>query len=87
MKYYIGKFQYAFGLKPTGILNTETIKFLKETNKCFDLEKRVVEIQNATPTIRVTTQDIILNLINTYILGNTSTSPSPVTVTATTTSN
>jgi hypothetical protein len=45
-RYYIGRYQYAFGLRVTGTLNSQTVKFLKEQNQCFDLEKKIKQVEN-----------------------------------------
>ena len=42
-KFYISKYQYAFGLKNTGILNEETLKFLRKENNCFELENNILK--------------------------------------------
>lgn len=66
-KYWIGKFQYAFGLKPTGVLNPDTIKQLRTINNCFDIEKKVLFLETSTPTKIVEQQDIITELLNRYV--------------------
>lgn len=73
-KFYIGKYQYAFGLKVTGQINEETLKLLKTQNKCFDLEEKVLYLENSTPTLRVSQTDLIYELITKYIYPNISNS-------------
>ena len=67
-KYYIKKFQYAYGLEETGLLNEQTIKYLKDRNNCFDLESKIIQLQNSTTTNKKTIQqDLILDLIVNFI--------------------
>ncbi len=66
-KFYISKYQYAFGLKNTGILNEETLKFLRKENNCFELENNI--LKNRTSVIKTikSQEEIIQNLISNYI--------------------
>lgn len=48
--YYIKQFQMAYGLTPTGKLDSDTINFLKNKNNCFDLEKQFLNLQNGSTT-------------------------------------
>jgi peptidoglycan hydrolase-like protein with peptidoglycan-binding domain len=85
-KYYIGKFQYAFGLKPTGVIDAQTIKFLKTSNNCFDLEKKVLEIQNATVTAPTSALDILYSLLQNYFYTDNTYTNANITVTVATSS-
>ncbi len=70
-KFYISKYQYAFGLKTTGILNPETLKFLRMQNDCFDIERRISQMENSVPVILPNQSQIIQNLITNYVYGTT----------------
>lgn len=85
LKYYIRKFQYAFGLKQTGILNAQTVKFIRNNYNCFDLEKKVTQIQNSIVVKRPDTQALIQNLVNEILLKYMYNSDVTVTVATTTT--
>jgi hypothetical protein len=65
-KYYIGKYQYAFGLRVTGQINEETLKLFKTQNNCFDLERKFLEMESSVPVFFKSQAEILLDILNLY---------------------
>jgi len=65
-KYYIGKYQYAFGLKITGQINVETLKLFKSQNNCFDLERKFLEMESSVPVFFKSQAEILFDILNLY---------------------
>jgi hypothetical protein len=62
-KFYIRQYQFAFGLYPTGVFDYPTLKLLKTQNKCFDIAKKVEDIEKAKIINQITKEELMYQIL------------------------
>ena len=64
---YISKYQYAFGLSPTGKINSLTAQLLGSKYNCYNIESKIINYQK-NPPVRTVSQSEVLNYLLTTFL-------------------
>lgn len=78
-KRYIAKFQHAFGLKESGKLDSDTLRYIRKKYNCSNIEDKIINYRDAPPKRIITSTEVLQNLIKEFFLDKDSLNPNTYT--------